>query len=494
MIDELADADGLALGELVRKGQITPLELVEMAVRRIEAVNPRLNAVIHRMYDEARRVAKALNIKRTKSKSPHGPFTGVPFLLKDLIAEYEGAPFWEGCVGVKGYVSKLDTELVRRQKSAGLIVVGKTNTPEFGGLPTTDCALFGPTANPWNPTLTPGGSSGGSAAAVAARIVPIAHANDAGGSIRVPASCCGLFGLKPTRGRNPLGPLFGDLMGGLICEHAVTVSVRDSAALLDATCGTDAGDPYCAPARKRPYLHEVGKEVKGLKIGFLTSIPEGWHLDTKIHHDCIAAVLDAAALCESMGHQAFEIPGDALAWPGLYKRFGLLWACGIGHMLQYWEETLGKKLTQPDVEPMTWMSYQAGLKRTGADYLRTVEEIQRFSRKIGAFFSKMRCDVILSPTIRQPPVERTAFKFMPSDPLKAARMSSAYLALTYVYNLTGQPAMSVPLSWNADNLPIGVQFAGRFGDEGLLIRLASQLEQSRPWRDRRPPIHCSDSK
>jgi amidase len=492
MIDELENADGIALGELVRKGQVTPLELVERAVCRIEAVNPRLNAVIHRMYDEARRAAETLKIKRTKSRSIPGPFTGVPFLLKDLIAEYAGAPFWEGCVGLKGHVSKLDTELVRRQKSAGLIVVGKTNTPEFGGLPTTDCTLFGPTANPWNPFLTPGGSSGGSASAAAARIVPMAHANDAGGSIRVPASCCGLFGLKPTRGRNPLGPLFGDLMGGLICEHAVTVTVRDSAALLDATCGTDAGDPYCAPARKRPYLHEVGKDVKGLKIGYLTSIPEGWHLEPDIHPDCRAAALDAAKLCESLGHHVYEIPADTLAWPGLYKKFGLLWACGIGHTIQYWEETLGKKLTQKDLEPMTWMSYQAGLKRTGADYLRTMEEVQRFSRKMGAFLSKRRCDLILSPTICQPPVERTAFKFMPGDPMRAARMSSAYLALTYVYNLTGQPAMSVPLFWNGDHLPIGVQFAGRFGDEGLLIRLASQLEQCRPWRDRRPPIRCGD--
>ncbi len=486
MRDELTAYDAIGLRELVRKREIQPIELVEAVIRRIERVNPALNAVIHKMYDEARAVAK-----REHSGPAAAPaLWGVPFLLKDLIAEYKGTPFHEGSRGIKGYVSKIDTELVRRQKAGGLIVVGKTNTPEFGQLPTTEPDLCGPTANPWDPTLTAGGSSGGSAAAVAAGIVPMAHGNDGGGSIRIPASCCGVFGLKPTRGRNPLGPFFGDGLSTLACEHAVTRSVRDSAALLDVTSGPDLGDPYWAPPKERPYLEEMGRETGRLKIGFLLSAPEGWSDETWIDPDCDAAVKDGAGLCENLGHVVEEIDPGEIGHPELYRTFGSLWVCLLGRFVAYWEAELGRKLTQDQLEPATWAAYQVGLKRTGADYLGALEGVQRFSRKLAQWYDDGGYDMILTPTMRVRPTKLGAFQPSPEDPLKVPRLARAYGAFTSVCNMTGQPGMSVPLYWNRDNIPIGVHFAARFGDEGGLFRLAAQVERARPWADRKPPIHC----
>lgn len=492
MRDELIEYDAIALGELIRKGEVKPKELVEITIARIERLNPRLNAVVHKMYDQARETAERWSSGREVGEQVRAVFGGVPFLLKDLIAEYKGSPFHEGSRAVKGYVSKVDTELVKRQKAAGLIVVGKTNTPEFGLLPTTEPLLHGPTVNPWDASLTPGGSSGGSAAAVAAGIVPMAHGNDGGGSIRIPASCCGLFGIKPTRGRNPLGPPFGDIGSGIVCEHAVTRTVRDSAALLDATSGPDLGDPYYAPPKEHPFLKEVEREVASLKIGFVTCIPEGWSTETQLHPECENAVKDAALLCESLGHGVEEIVPEDLSYQNLFKTFGKLFSCLVGHFVAYWEKELGKELTQNQLEPMTWTSYQAGLKRTGADYLGIVEELQRFSRKLALLYDEATYDIILSPTMGIPPTKLGAFQPAPEDPMRGFKISSAFTAFTQIQNITGQPAMSVPLFWNKDNVPIGVQFAGRFGDEATLFRLAAQLEQARPWAHRKPPIHSSN--
>jgi amidase len=484
MTDELLGYDALALGKLIRRGDVTPMELLEVTRQRIERVNPKLNAVIHTMYDQARTLA---------DQQPLGdPFSGVPFLLKDLVAEYQGAPFHEGSRAVKGYVSKVDTELVRRQKAAGLLVVGKTNTPEFGSLPTTEPLLYGATINPWNPVLTPGGSSGGSAAAVAAGIVPMAHGNDGGGSIRMPASCCGLFGLKPTRGRNPAGPLFGDLFGGLGCEHAVTRTVRDSAALLDATSGPDLGDPYYAPPLQRPFLEEVGRDAGRLKIGLLTDVPEGWGEGVQVHADCVNAVQDAATLCESLGHIVEAVDPAALNDPGVSRSFGLVWTCGVGHTVAYWERELGTTVTAKQLEPGTWRAYQAGLKRIGKDYLVAMEHLQRFARRMARWYQEGGYNLLLSPTVSLPPPQLGSFTLTADDPQRWARLTRACVAFTFVYNVTGQPAMSVPLFWNADNVPIGVQFAGRFGAEATLFRLAAQLEQARPWSARIPPMHCSN--
>jgi amidase len=492
MADELIEYDAIALGELIRKGEIRPVELLETTIQRIEKINPKLNAVIHKMYDSAREAAETWSSKLKTGHAAEAIFSGVPFLLKDLIAEYKGVPFHEGSEAVKGYISKVDSELVRRQKAGGLNIVGKTNTPEFGCLPSMEHSCYGPTHNPWNPELTPGGSSGGSAAAVAAGIVPMAHGNDAGGSIRIPASCCGLFGLKPTRARNPLGPLFGDIGGGIVHEHAITRTVRDSAALLDVTSGPELGDPYAAPYKQRPFLEEVVQAPGCLKIGLLTSIPEGWNEKTDLHPDCESAVKDAAQLCQSLGHIVEEVDPDQLSQPNVSQIFGCVWNCLVGHIVAYWERELEKKIEKDELQSMNWNDYQEGLKNiSGADYLISQEEIQRFSRKIARWYSEGDFDLLLSPTTRIPPTKLGAFEFNPADPQKWLDNTLSFICFTRTQNLTGQPAMSVPLFWNDDNIPIGVQFAGRFGDEATLFRLAAQLEESRPWAHQIPSIHCS---
>jgi amidase len=492
MMDELIAYDAIALGGLIRKGEISSIELLNIIIERIEKINPQLNAVIHKMYDQARTAAETLSPDTKIGKPSYSGFWGVPFLLKDLVAECKGTPFDEGSRAVQGYISKLDSELVRRHKAGGLIIIGKTNAAEFGVLPTTEPAIHGPTVNPWDPSLTPGGSSGGSAAAVAAGIVPMAHGNDGGGSLRIPASCCGLFGLKPTRGRNPLGPLFGDIGGGIAHEHAVTLTVRDSAALLDVTSGPDLGDPYYAPPMERPFLEEVGREAGRLKIGFLTRVPEGWNEETELHPDCEIAVKDAAQLCEGLGHIVEEVSAEPLSHPDIPQTFVLLFSCFVGHAIAYWERELGKKIEKDELESATWEIYQESLKTTGAAYLVAVEQLQCFARKIAKWYHEGNYDMLLSPTMRIPPTKLGSFKSSPEDPMAWIKIALSFVAFTRTQNITGQPAMSVPLYWNEDNIPIGVQFAGRFGEEGKLFRLAAQLEQARPWADRNPPIHCNN--
>ncbi|MBI1956175.1 MAG: amidase, partial [Acidobacteria bacterium] len=313
--DELALFDATAQAELVRRKEVQPVELVEAAIERIERLNPKLNAVVTPMYEEAR--------SQAKKNLPDVPFTGVPLLLKDLLASYAGVRLTSGSSFLREFVPDHDSELVARQKRAGLIILGKTNTPEFGILPTTEPRLFGPSRNPWDLHRTPGGSSGGSAAAVAAGMVPMAHGNDGGGSIRIPASCCGVFGLKPTRGRNPLGPNFGDILSGLAVEHALTRSVRDSAALLDATCGPDPGAPYWASPPARPFLQEVGTPPGRLRIALTTVSIAG----KPVHPDCLQAARDAAALCAELGHEVVEaIP--PLVGQQMIQAFLTLWASG----------------------------------------------------------------------------------------------------------------------------------------------------------------------
>ena len=486
---ELIKNDAIGLGMMVRDGEIKPSELVEMTIERIEYVNPKLNAVIHKMYDGARKKAEQMDKEIASGKKPESKLYGVPFLLKDLLAEYEGAPFNEGSLAVKGYKSKEDTGLVKRHKAAGLIIIGKTNTPEFGLVPTTEPTLHGSSKNPWNQELSTGGSSGGSAIAVATGIVPMAHGNDGGGSIRIPASCCGVFGLKPTRARNPIGPSFGDLFSGMVMEHALTRTVRDSAALLDITSGNSIGDPYYAPPKERPFLEEVGQEVDQLKVGFLTSIPSGWSFGTKIDPECEKAVKDAAQLCESLGHNVEEINADDLSYTNLFMTFGIVWSCGCGQVLAHWGKRLGKKITEDQVEPMTWMVSNNARNRTGADYLSAIEECQLFTRKMAQWFHKGGYDILLTPTQAVPPPKLGSFS--PKKLSRAIQLMNNMTTFTYVYNITGQPAMSVPLYWTSENIPIGVEFASPFGDEAALFRLAAQLEQERPWIDKKPPIHCS---
>jgi amidase len=490
MTHEFANYDAVALGELVRSREICPVELLDDTINNIEKINPQLNAVVHKMYDQAHETANNWNTKLSQGQTKGAIFCGVPFLLKDLLAEYKGAPFSEGCKAIDGYISTLDTELVKRHKTSGLNIVGKTNASEFGGLPLIDCELFGPTLNPWNAKLTPGGSSGGSAAAVAAGIVPMAHGNDGGGSVRIPASCCGLFGLKPTRARNPQGPYFGDLAGGLVSEHALTRTVRDSAALLDETSGPSIGDPYYAPAQERPYLEETKRGTGKLKIGFLTSAPEGWGNIREVHPDCLSAVNDAARLCEELGHHVEEIAPNQLSNPNIQQYYNVIWSSLMGHFIGYWERELGRKINDDEVEALNWEDYQAGFDITGATYLQTLEEVQRYSRKIAHWYHDGEYDLLLTPTLRIPPSEFGTFESNKAEPRTILDTATSFNPFTRIQNLTGQPAMSVPLFWNKDHVPIGVQFAGRFGGEATLFRLAAQLEHARPWIDKKPPIHC----
>jgi len=471
--DEYAGLDATAQADLVRRRQVKPIELVDAAIERIERLNPTLNAVVTPMYDQARAAAGG--------ELPDGPFKGVPYLLKDLIASYAGVRLTEGSAFLNDYVPDFDSELVKRVKRAGLVILGKTNTPEFGLSVSTEPLLFGQVRNPWDPGRTAGGSSGGSSAAVAAGLVPMAHGNDGGGSIRIPASCCGLFGLKPTRGRNPLGREYGDVIGGIVAEHALTRSVRDSAALLDATSGPDRGDPYWAPPPHRPFLREVGADPGRLRIAFTTAPPTGG----PVHTDCVNAVHDAAKLCADLGHEVEEasppVSGE-LYTLGL----GVIWLSGCAWSIDHWARILGREPDQDKIETATWILYEMGRQRTASQYLLAVESIHVVAREIDDFF--IDHDIWLTPTLGEPPVPLGYFAPTPEDPMQGWLRAGDFSAFTTICNLTGQPAMSVPLFWNAGGLPVGTQFIGRFGDEATLLRLAAQLESARPWADRRPPV------
>jgi amidase len=472
-LEELAFADATALADLVRRKEVTPLELVEAAIERIERLNPRLNAVITPMYEEARSAAAG--------ELPDGPLRGVPFLLKDIVAFYQGVRFTFGSAFSRNFVPDHDSELVIRLKRAGLIVLGKTNTPEFGILPTTEPRLFGPSHNPWNTERTTGGSSGGSAAAVAAGMVPAAHANDGGGSIRIPASCCGVFGLKPTRARNPLGPDMGDAIGGLVAEHAVTRSVRDSATLLDATAGPDVGDPYWAPPPALPFLQEVGVDPGRLRIAFATQSATG----VPVHANCVAAVQDAARLCASLGHEVVEA-APTIDGTLFTEGFMAVWAAGCAAGVDAVARITHQTATQDQFEPLTWALYQQGRQVNGSTYLLAVAALQGISRDIARFM--LNYDVWLTPTLAEPPLPLGSFDSPPENPLQGLSRAAAFCPFTPICNATGQPAMSVPLYWSEDGLPIGTHFVGRFGDEATLFRLAAQLEAARPWAGRRPPL------
>jgi amidase len=419
------------------------------------------------MYEQAREAAGG--------KLPEGPFTGVPFLLKDLLAACRGVPMTFGSRLLKGFVPEQDSELVRRLRRAGLVFLGRTNVPEFGLLPTTESEFFGPCRNPWDTGRSPGGSSGGSAAAVAAGFVPMAHGNDGGGSIRIPASCCGLFGLKPTRGRNPLGPDIAEGWGGLVAEHALTRTVRDSAALLDATAGPDVGDPYWAPPPAGPFLSEVGADPGRLKIAFSTAS------DAAVHPDCVQAVQAAAELCRELGHEVREAAPD-LGHPiaQLKEALFVVMAASLAATLKL----VGGRREQ--VEPLSWALAEMGGGIGAADYVLAVQLLQRASRFAAAFF--IDTDVFLTPVIAEPPAPLGTFAATAENPLQGMQRAAEYAVFTPVANFTGQPAMSVPLHWNSQGLPVGVNFLGRFGDEATLFRLAAQLEEARPWVGRRPPI------
>ncbi len=475
-LDNLAWLDATAQAELVRRGELKPIELVDSAIERIERLNPAINAVVTPMYEQARTAAAG--------ELPDGPFAGVPFLLKDLLASYAGVRMASGATLLRDFVPDYDSELVKRLKRAGLIILGKTNTPEFGLMATTEPRLFGPSRNPWDTARTTGGSSGGSAAAVAAGMVPMAHGNDGGGSIRIPASCCGLFGLRPTRARNPLGPEYGDIQSGLVIEHALTRSVRDSAALLDATSGPMVGDPYWAPPPARPFLQEVGADPGRLRIAFTTT-PTASPTGAAVHADCVSAVHEAARLCADLGHEVEEA-APPVAAESLLLALGALWGAGCVWTIDRCAFLLGRAPTPDQFEPATWLLYEMGRQYSASAYLGAVEVAQRMARDIGNFL--VSYDIWLTPTLSEPPVPLGTFHSPPENPMQGLLREGEFVPFTTICNLTGQPAMSVPLFWNARGLPVGTQFIGRFGDEATLFRLAAQLEAARPWAERRPPV------
>jgi len=474
MSEDTAWLDATAQAELVRSKEVSPAELVAEAITRMEKLNPRLNAVIHELYDRARAEAAG--------ELPDGPFRGVPFLLKDLGAELAGTPFNEGTDFSADYISPVTQELTQRYIDAGFVICGKTNTPELGILPTAEPRRFGASRNPWNTEHSTGGSSGGSAAAVASGMVPAAHGNDGGGSIRIPASCCGLVGLKPTRGRNSLAPQYGDMMGGLVAEHVVSRSVRDSAAILDVTAGPVPGDPYWAPPRRGPsFAAAASTAPASLRIGLLTASPTG----SDVHADCVAAAESAAALCESLGHKV-EVADLAVEGDAFVGHFINQWACSNAWAIGDWETRVGRPVEEADVEPLSWALIQLGRSVNGAQYLAAVQELQKISRQIARYFEEI--DVLLTPTLAEPPAPLGTFDSPPGEPLAGLFRAAAYVPFTPPFNVTGQPGISLPLHWNGENLPIGVQFVGRFGDEETLLSLAGQLEQASPWAARRPPV------
>ena len=467
------DYDGLGLAELVRRKEVSAKELLDAAVARTDALNPTLNAIVTRM-DEHARAAIAAGL-------PSGPFTGVPYLLKDLGALYTGAPTSFGSGFYDGNVADHDSEITARLKRAGLVIFGKTNTPEMGLAPSTEPRRFGATKNPWNLAHSAGGSSGGAAAAVAAGIVPMAHATDGGGSIRIPASCCGLFGLKPTRARNPMGPDAGEGWGGASVGHAVTRSVRDSAALLDATAGPDVGDPYWAPPPAGPFLAEVGRHPGRLRIALTATSFNGQPVDPQ----CADAARAAATLCASLGHVVDEAhPTIDAAALGAATR--VIIAANVRAALETRAAAIGRSLTEADVERVTWGWARIGLETTATDYARSIGVVHRTGRAVARFFAEY--DVILSPTMCRPPFALGVMNMSSTDDAAYLQAVLACVGFTALFNSSGNPAMSVPLAWSREGLPIGVQFAGRFGDEATLFRLASQLEVAQPWADRRPTV------
>lgn len=476
---DLVTLDATAQADLVRRGDISATELVMAAIARIEALNPTLNAVITPMFERA--------LDRA-ARGSSGPFAGVPFLVKDLALEIEGVRLCEGSRFLRDYVSTYTSELAVRLERAGLVVLGKTNTPEFGMAPACEPAAFGATRNPWDPDRSTSGSSGGSSAAVASGMVAMAHANDVGGSIRYPASACGLFGLKPTRARNPLGPEYGDVASGWAVEHAVTRSVRDSARLLDATAGPASGDPYWAPPPARPFAEEVGTDPGRLRIAFTGRTSDG----SVGHPDCVAALEDAVELCASLGHDVVEadIPGLS---DDVGAAIGTVFNATTAWVVRYWVERVGREPEPDELDPLTVAYDEMGTQLTAADYLVAIERLQRFSRRVAAFLSDDGgYDLWLTPTLSEPPPPLGEMVSTVDDPLRSMTRSSQTVRYPHVTaNFTGNPAMSVPLWWNADGLPIGVHFLGRFGDEATLFRLASQLETARPWSSRIPPIHAT---
>jgi amidase len=472
MTDELAGLDAVGQAALVRRGEVTPLELVDAAIARIERHNPVLNAVIAPLFDSARSAARAADL-------PDGPLRGVPFLLKDLGAQQQGQPYYCGNRALRdaGYRSPADTALGARFRAAGLITLGKTNVPEFGPQPTTQPLAFGPTRNPWDSRRTPGGSSGGSCAAVAAGLVPVAHANDGGGSIRLPAGWCGLVGLKPSRGRT--APPTRWVVRTPV-EHVVARSVRDVATVLDAVHGGEPGDLYTLPPPRRPFGAELGADAGRLRIGLLRRAPYG-----EVHAECAAAADGAARLLGELGHIVEPSWPEALFDEQMPRRTQALWSVGSAKDLLDLSEMLGRPVVAEDVEPYTWATAEYAKRFSGADYLLASEAQQEYAAAVARWWTT-GFDLLLTPTTTEPPPLLEELRPDPARPLRIGRRFGHISAFTMPWNITGQPAISLPLHWTPEGLPVGVQLVADMGREDVLLRVAAQVEQAAPWKSRRP--------
>ena len=468
---EYGNYDGIGLADLVRKKQVSAAELLDEAIARTARVDPQINAVVVKHYDDAKRqIDKGL---------ADGPFTGVPFLLKDLEL-LEGTRTTFGASVFKDNVADHSGTLAQRFLDAGLAIFGKTSSPEFGLMPTTESRLFGPTRNPWNLAHSSGGSSGGAAAAVAARILPVAHASDGGGSIRIPASASGVFGLKPTRARTPLGPDRGEGWGGFSCGHVVSVSVRDSAAMLDAIHGPEPSSPYVAPPPERPFLDEIGRDPGRLRIAFTDKSPYGDAIDPEI----AAATREIAALLAGLGHHVEERAPALAADPAAVM--STIVAANTALSVRQAEQRFRRAMTSDDFEVLTLASAHNAQKATATDYVAAQLGAFQISRALATFFEG--CDVLLCPTLCSPPLRIGELDTMSEDLSHVAPILRRYMPATAMFNMSGQPAMSVPLAWNAAGLPLGMMFSARFGGEATLFRLAAQLEQARAWKGKLPPV------
>jgi amidase/6-aminohexanoate-cyclic-dimer hydrolase len=472
LASEYEGYDATALAELVARGEVTSLELLEAVRLRVESAQPRLNCFSALFFDKAE--------TQIHAGLPEGPFRGVPFALKDISHQLSGTATTNGSRLFQTNVPDFDSTLVDRYKKAGLVLFGKTTSPELGLSPSTESALFGKTRNPWNLERTPGGSSGGTAAAVASRILPMAHGSDGGGSIRIPASCCGVFGLKPTRGRVPLGPTQFEGWNGLSVHHALTLSVRDSAALLDATAGPEPGSPYWAPPPERSFLDEVKRSPGKLRMAMVPAPASGVPVDP----ECRKALEAAAKLCEELGHDVkeAELPDPCKA---VGEIMAILVFVSVARTLEDVALARGLPVTASEVEPITWQNYQDGLSIPSYLYSRAINSCHQIGLAMARFQEDF--DVILSPTLAKPPIALGILSLSAPSAQAYGQELSAFMPFTQLYNVTGQPSMSVPLHWTPEELPVGVMFSARFGAEGLLFRVAAQLEQARPWAGKRPP-------
>lgn len=472
-MDDYSNYDGVGLAELVARKQVSPVELVEAAIERIERHNPTLNAVVHKGYDDARAAAAG--------PLPDGPFRGVPFLIKDLGMPVKG---WPRTCGSRFAMNLLDAEdggLTARYRASGVVLLGKTNTPEYGITGTTESAALGPCRNPWNPNHISGGSSGGSASAVAAGVVPMAHASDGLGSIRIPAACCGLVGLKVTRDRNPNLPDGFDYALGNVVDHVVSRTVRDSAVMLDATGVPEPGSPYPAPPKARPYAEEVGASPGRLRIAWSSETPSGRPIDPEIQ----AALERTAALLKGLGHEVFE-RGLGIDYRALYASRGPAAAANFAAGMARLIEELGREPEPDELEPLTWASLKAGRRQTGADVMRSLQETRMLARDVVSRFEDI--DVYLSPVMGTPVPEIGFIDPVTLEPKEVNRRQGRVFPFTPPFNFTGQPSMSLPLETTADGLPVGMMFTAKYADEATLFRLAGQLEKEAPWSGRRPQV------